>query len=188
MTTHYIDFRVVPDPETSTPQLLGVLFGKFHHALVQMKVDDIGVSFPQYSRKPRGLGCVLRLHGTQAALHRLMQVDWLKGIRDYVRMTEITGVPEASRYRSVTRKQFKTNADRLRRRRMKRKGENAEQATQAIPASIERKPELPYIHLRSQSTGQGFQLFIALGPLLDKPVTGAFNTYGLGGQATIPWF
>lgn len=188
MTTHYIDIRVVPDPEVNGPQLLGVLYGKLHQGLVQLRVDDIGVSFPGYSRNPRGVGSVLRLHGAQAALQRLMQVDWLKGIRDHVRMTDISAVPETAKHRTVTRKQFKTSAERLRRRRMKRKGESLEQATQAIPGTVERTPELPYVHLRSHSTGQGFHLFIALGPLVDEPVSGVFNTYGLGGQATIPWF
>lgn len=188
MTTHYIDIRVVPDPETNVPQMLGVLFGKLHQRIVQLRVDDIGVSFPGYSRNPRGVGSVLRLHGAQASLQRLMQVDWLKSIRDHVRMTDISAAPETAKHRTVTRKQFKTSAERLRRRRMKRKGENLEQATQAIPDTVERTPELPYVYLRSHSTGQGFHLFIALGPLVDEPVSGVFNTYGLGGQATIPWF
>jgi CRISPR-associated endonuclease Csy4 len=168
--------------------LLGALFGKFHQAIVQLRADDIGVSFPQYSTNPRGLGGILRLHGTQSSLQRLMQHDWLKGIRDHVRMADVSAVPDTAEHRVVTRKQFKTSAERLRRRRMKRKGESAEQAVQAIPDEMERKPDLPFIRLRSQSTGQGFHLFIALGPPLDEPVAGSFNAYGLGGPATIPWF
>lgn len=188
MTTHYIDLTVIPDPETGIPQLLGALFGKLHQALVHLKADDIGASFPGYSRNPRGLGNVLRLHGTQAALQRLMAVDWLKGTRDHVRLTEIFPVPATAGHRIVTRKQFKTSAERLRRRRMKRQNETAEQAAQAIPSTVERKPDLPFIHLRSQSTMQGFHLFISLGPPQPAPVVGSFNTYGLGGKATIPWF
>lgn len=188
MTTHYLDLTVIPDPETSAPELLGALFGRLHQALVQLRADDIGASFPRYSRNPRGLGNILRLHGTETALQGLMVTDWLKGVRDHVRMTEISPVPDSAEYRTVTRKQFKTSADRLRRRRMKRKGETEEQATLAIPATMERKPDLPFIHLRSRSTMQGFHLFIALGDSQSKPVIGPFNTYGLGGNATIPWF
>lgn len=188
MTTHYIDINVVPDSETSAPQLLGALFGRLHQGLVQLRVDDIGVSFPRYSMNPRGLGSLLRLHGTQSALERLNQIDWLRGIRDHVRMSNISLVPESVNHRTVTRKQFKTSVERLRRRRMKRKDESLEQAVKAIPDSMARKPELPYVHLRSHSTSQGFHLFVALGPLLDTPVPGVFNAYGFSGEATIPWF
>ena len=47
---------------------------------------------------------------------------------------------------------------------------------------------LPFINLRSQSTGQPFCLFIQHGLLGDKPVAGRFNAYGLSPTATIPWF
>jgi len=188
MTTHYFDLTVIPDPETTAPQLLGTLFGRLHQALALSRTDDIGVSFPRYSKNPRSIGNILRLHGTDAGLQRLMSADWLKGVRDHVRMTEISPVPGTCEHRTVTRKQYKTSAARLRRRRMKRKGESAEEAAQAIPSTVERKPDLPYIHLRSHSTGQSFHLFIVLGPAQLSPVTGLYNTYGFGGRATIPWF
>lgn len=188
MTTHYIDMRVIPDPETSAPQLLGVLYGRLHQILVQLRLDSIGVSFPQYSLNPRGLGNVLRLHGSATSLGKLLEADWLKGVRDHVRITEINSVPVGVKHRTVRRKQFKTSAERLRRRRMRRKGETVEQARESIPSTMERRPDLPYIHLRSQSTGQGFCLFITLGPLQDEEVYGSFNSYALGGSTTIPWF
>src|SRR5690625_3333783 len=143
MTTHYIDLRVVPDPETGAPQLMGVLFNKLHQVLVQLGTNDIGVSFPQYSLNLKGLGSVLRLHGAEAALKRLSQLDCLKGMRDHVRMTEVSVTPAGVAHCLVMRKQFKTNAVRLRRRRMKRKGETYEQAAKAIPDNVERKPNLP---------------------------------------------
>lgn len=188
MTTHYIDLTVVPDPETSAPQLLGALYGRLHLVLVERKLDTIGVSFPRYSLNPRAVGNVLRLHSTVADLQKLMAEDWLKGVRDHVRMTEINPAPEDAQHRVVSRKQFKTSAERLRRRRMRRQGETAEEAQSAIPSTVERKPNLPYVHLKSQSTKQGFCLFIAMSPLRETSTEGAFNSYGLGGAATIPWF
>ncbi len=80
----------------------------------------------------------------------------------------------------MRRRQFKTNADRLRRRRMQRKGETAEQAAAAIPDTVERRPDLPFVQLRSSSTGQPFCLCVEHGPLQPLPVAGAFNAYGLG--------
>lgn len=187
MTSHYIDLRVLPDPETSAPQLLGVLFGKLHLALVQQRIDDIGASFPQYSNNPRGLGNLLRLHGSETALKNLLEQDWLKGIRDHVRMTEITLAPQSSKHVVVTRKQFKTSVERLRRRRMKRQGETAAQAAAAIPSTVERTPDLPYLHLNSVSTSQSFCLFIKQ-KIWPEPAPGKFNSYGLSHSTTVPLF
>jgi len=188
MTSHYIDIRVIPDPETSASQLLGALHDRLHLALVQQRLDTIGVSFPGYSMAPRSMGHVLRLHGDGAGLQHLLQTDWLKGLRDHVRMSEVLQAPEGAAQCTVQRRQFKTSADRLRRRRMKRKGETAQQAQAAIPSTVERQPDLPYLHLRSRSTGQPYCLFIAMGPKRSTAVAGTFNSHGLSGQTTIPWF
>ena len=152
------------------------------------RLDSIGVSFPGYSLNPRALGNVLRLHGSEAALRSFLQADWLKGMRDHTQVGELLPVPANAQHRTVRRRQFKTNADRLRRRRMQRKGETAEQAAAAIPDTVERRPDLPFVQLRSSSTGQSFCLCVEHGPLQPLPVAGAFNAYGLGHQATVPWF
>ncbi|MGV8941184.1 MAG: type I-F CRISPR-associated endoribonuclease Cas6/Csy4 [Cypionkella sp.] len=188
MTTHYIDLTVVPDPESGIPQLLGALYDQLHLALVQQKLDSIGVSFPEYSVAPRSLGARLRLHGSDVLLRQLFGTDWLRGMRDHVRMTDIGPAPADAPHRAVQRKQFKTSVERLRRRRMKRKGETPQQALEAIPSSVERTPHLPYVHVRSRSTSQPFCLFIALGAPVPSPVPGSFNRYGLGGPTTVPWF
>lgn len=191
MTTHYIDITLLPDPEFSHAHLLGALVAKLHRALVQGQTTDIGVSYPQHVSQPlarRTLGAVLRLHGTPDALQGLMGQDWLKGMRDHTQVAELRPVPAEAQHRTVRRRQFKTNADRLRRRRMQRKGETAEQATAAIPDSVERRPDLPFVQLRSSSTGQPFCLCVEHGPLLAHSMPGAFNAYGLGQEATVPWF
>lgn len=188
MTTHYLDLTVLPDAETGVAALLGALYDRLHRALAQQQRSDIGISFPQYSVIPRNLGDTLRLHGSETALHSLMSTDWQGGVRDHLRHTGIARVPDHASHRVVGRRQFQSNVERLRRRRMKRKGESAEQAARAIPDSAADKPHLPYIHLRSHSTGQTYCLFIELGPLQSTPTQGAFNTYGLSRQASIPWF
>lgn len=188
MTTHYVDLKVMPNPETSPTQLLGALYGHLHLALVQQRRDGIGISFPGYSLNPRTLGTTLRLHGSEAELQQLLASDWLKGMRSHARVSHIAAAPVDAPHRTVRRQQFKTSAERLRRRRMRRKGETAEQAKAAIPDSMEGRPNLPYIHLHSRSTQQAFCLFIALGPLLTNPTPGHFNSHGLGGPTTIPWF
>lgn len=191
MTTHYIDLTLLPDPEFSHAHLLGALVAKLHRALVQLRTDAIGVSYPQHAVAPqhqRSLGNVVRLHGEAPALQALMALGWLQGMRDHTQVTELAPTPANAQHRSVARRQFKTNAERLRRRRMQRKGETAEQAAAHIPDSVEQRPHLPYVQLRSSSTSQPFCLFIDHGPLQTQAVAGPFNTYGLATSATIPWF
>ncbi|MBN8713586.1 MAG: type I-F CRISPR-associated endoribonuclease Cas6/Csy4 [Xanthomonadales bacterium] len=188
MTTHYIDLTVVPDPETGSAQILGVLYDHLHLALAHQRRDTIGISFPDYSLNPRSLGTTLRLHGSQTDLQQLLATDWLKGMRDHVRIKDIAAAPADAQHRTVQRKQFKTSAERMRRRRMRRKGETEEQAKIAIPSSMERRPDLPYVHLHSRSTLQPFCLFIAIGPPLRQAISGPFSSYGLSGTATVPWF
>jgi CRISPR-associated endonuclease Csy4 len=188
MTTHYIDITVRPDPEFSHAHLLGAIMTKLHRVLAQLQAGDIGISFPRYSLQPRSLGDLLRLHGSPAALQRLMAQPWLQGMRDHVQMTAPLPVPPNASHRAVRRRQFKTNVERLRRRRMKRKGETSEQAAAAIPHSVERDPGLPYAQLRSASTGQPFCLFVEHGPAQTSATPGSFNSYGLSQAATVPWF
>lgn len=188
MCTHYIDIRLLPDPEFSRTHLLAALYSKLHRALAQLQADDIGVSFPEYRLTPRCLGEVLRLHSSDTSLQSLLATDWLRGMRDHVVMTSVFPVPLSVTYRQLRRQQVKTNVERLRRRRMKRKGETADEARQAIPDSAEQDTRLPYIRMRSQSTGQVFYMFLALSKPVMSPQAGAFNTYGLSASATVPWF
>ncbi|THU03998.1 type I-F CRISPR-associated endoribonuclease Cas6/Csy4 [Lampropedia puyangensis] len=188
MTTHYIDIQLLPDPEFSPAHLLSALVAKLHRALVAQGSNDIAIAFPHYQLQPRGLGQVLRLLGPQASLQTLLNTDWLRGMRDHTQLSAVAAVPATAEHRHFTRRQFKTNVERLRRRRIKCKGETAEQAEQAIPSSVERQPDLPYVHLRSSSTSQPFQLFLALSEPVSASVLGQFNAYGLSTTATIPWF
>ena len=77
MTSHYVDITVVPDAETGVPALMGALYGKLHRALVQLRLDSLGISFPQYSVTPRNIGHTLRLHASEATLQSFLSHDWL---------------------------------------------------------------------------------------------------------------
>jgi len=188
MSSHYLDFTISPGPEINASHLMSALYEKLHLALVRDRVDGIGVSFPHYSVISKTIGNVLRVHGTEDMLHAFMRTDWLKGVRDHVRITSIAEAPHDALYRVVKRKQFKTSAERMRRRRMRRKNETEQQAEQVIPESVERIPDLPYVHIFSRSTGQRFCLYIAMDAAQVNSVSGRFNTYGLSTHATIPWF
>lgn len=184
----YIDIQILPDPEFTQPLLMSVLFAKLHRALVGLESRDIGVSFPRFELEPRTLGSVMRIHGMSVGISRLMEAQWLKGMSDHVRLVDILDVPSSANHRVVRRVQPTTNAERIRRRRIKRHQISEERARELIPDSVEENVSLPYVMIRSQSTGHKFCLFIEHMPIRDEPVEGQFSTYGLSSSATIPWF
>ena len=185
---HYIELRIRPDPEFPVSQLLNALVAKLHRALVTLKADDIGMSFPHHIYKGVGLGHTLRVHGRHLRLEQLMHTHWLTGMVDHLDTSEILPVPAEAQHRIVRRVQTRSNAERIRRRQMKRQGWTETEARQRIPDSVERRVDLPWLMLRSQSTGQNFRLFIEHLPCQQEAVPGLFNAYGLSSTATVPWF
>ncbi|MHA7879064.1 MAG: type I-F CRISPR-associated endoribonuclease Cas6/Csy4 [Saccharospirillum sp.] len=185
---HYLEIQLRPDPEFGAPMLMNALISKLHRVLVEMDATDIGISFPEYSLSPRKLGSRMRLHGLEQRLNQLMEKRWLTGMYDHTQCNAPQPVPAEAKHLIVQRRQVKSNAERLRRRRMKRKGETYEQASQAIPNSIEQKSTLPFATLGSRSTGELFKLFIDQGEPLATEQPGAFSSYGLSKGATVPWF
>jgi CRISPR-associated endonuclease Csy4 len=185
---HYLDLTLRPDPEFAPQQLMAALYAKLHRALVAQHSNSIGVSFPEVDEARRWLGLRLRLHGTLPELTALMQTPWLTGMRDHVDANGPAPVPPSAGYRTVRRIQADSNPERLRRRLMRRHQLDEAAAHQRIPDSAAVFLKLPYLQLRSTSTGQHFRLFIAHGPLQPEPVVGSFSAYGLSPTATIPWF
>ena len=167
---HYLDIRLLPDPEFPAPILMNALFAKLHRALVAQSTTDIGISFP--GATPSHLGGVMRLHGSAARLD----------------IGAISPVPDAAGHCQVRRVQSKSSAERLRRRYLKRHPEvDEETAAQQIPNEAERRLALPYLRIKSSSSDQQFLLFIQQRPEVHQQ-TGDFNSYGLSSTATIPWF
>lgn len=182
---HYLEIRVLPDPEFDTPALLEALFAKLHRALGGVGQGRIGVSFPAAGKT---LGDRLRLHGTLASLTEFEQQPWRKGLRDYTAHSGILPIPARVQYRTVRRVQVKSNAERLRRRSVAKGWLTQQQAQERIPEMKSQRCSLPFIRLKSLSSAQVFLLFIEQGTLRDKPTAGQFSAYGLSSQATIPWF
>jgi CRISPR-associated endonuclease Csy4 len=185
---HYVDITVQPDPEFPVNQLMSALYAKLHRALVAQGCNRIGVSLPGVDDVGTYLGTRLRLHGELAALSTLLESDWLAGMRDHVALTQPTRMPDSPQHRVVRRVQVKSSPERLRRRLMHRHDLGEQEALQRIPDEAARFVRLPFVQLRSTSTGQTFRLFIEHGPLLAVAVPGDFNAYGLSQGATIPWF
>ncbi len=182
---HYVDLTLLPDPEFPRQQLMNALFAKLHRGLHDLQCSDIGVSFPEVGQD---LGGRLRLHSSVEALDRLMALDWLTGMRDHLDRSELTVVPTDSKYRCVSRIQVDSSPVRARRRLVRRHGVNLQEAMERIPDSAAKSCEMPFLVLRSNSSGQQFRLFIRHGPLWTNPTQGSFSRYGLSSSATVPWF
>jgi CRISPR-associated endonuclease Csy4 len=184
---HYHDIRLRPDPEFPPTLLMNALFAKLHRALAGNHELSIGISFPEHGTSPPNLGQRLRLHGAADALSRLADLCWQEGMADHVRQLPITPVPAAAAHCTVRRVQAKSSPARLRRRRMRRHGIGAESAVAAIPDQAVEHLNLPYLQLRSSSTGEHFRLYLRHSPA-DRPMAGTFNAYGLSRDGTLPWF
>lgn len=185
---HYLEIRLLPDPEFTPTLLMNALYAKLHRALVAAKSRDIGISFPEVEGEGAGLGGRLRLHGEAEPLRRLMATAWLRGMGDHTHVGEPSPVPARAQHRVVRRVQAKSNPERLRRRLMKRKGISESQAREAIPDSAVQRLDLPFVTLTSSSTGQTFRLFIEHRPPEGSATPGEFSGYGLSPTATVPWF
>lgn len=182
---HYIEIRVLPDPEFSEETLMSALFAKLHRALAERGKGDVGVSFPAVGIKP---GAILRLHGTREALNELESVAWRKGLNDYCHYSSVTSVPAIKGWRCVSRVQVKSNPQRLMRRSVKKGWITEEQAAERLSVQESKTTDLPFLSIKSLSSKQAFRLFICHHELRNTPVHGLFSNYGLSSIATIPWF
>lgn len=182
---HYIDIRLLPDPEFHENFLMNALFSKLHRTLVTVSQLDIGVSFPDAKKS---LGDTLRLHAKKERLVGLMELPWLKGMSDHTLVGHINEVPEGCSYRVIKRIQTRSSAERLRRRAMKRHNVDYQVACERYPCTVEKQLHQPFIQVKSQSTGKAFRLFIDQSTVAENPVPGQFSAYGLSSHATVPWF
>jgi len=182
---HYMEIRVLPDPEFSEEMLMAALFAKLHRALGARGKGDIGVSFPLHGVK---LGDVLRLHGVAQALDELEALLWRHGLKDYCECTEIRAIPSVTDWRTVSRVQVKSSPERLLRRSVNKGWLTQEEALERSLTMTQVRTDLPWLNLRSLSNGESFRMFIRHGERLTAPVEGCFSSYGLSSSATIPWF
>lgn len=193
----YIELTLLPQEDAPTHFLWAKLYQQLHLALAETKnADDkvgVGVSFPQYRFNPEKklgfLGTKLRLFAqTEEELNQLNIKKWLERLVDYVHITSIRPVPEEkiTGYACFKRKQPKTNAERLARHRVKRGDVSFDEAL-ARYSNVVTTTDLPFIHLKSLTSGQPFKLFIEKQPA-EQSASQVFSTYGLSSESSVPEF
>ena len=193
---YYLELTLLDCPEFSLYELWSQLYTQLHLALVEAKNQEqkvsVGFSFPQYRFNPEKklgfLGTKLRLFAqTEEELNQLHIKKWLDRLTDYVHITSIREVPENIKgYAVYKRKQPKTNAERLARHRAKRGDIDFDEALSRYQ-NVVTTTDLPFIQMKSLTSGQPFKLFIEKQPA-EQSASQVFSTYGLSSESSIPEF
>lgn len=182
---YYLDIQLLPDPEFNEQTLLNALFAKFHRAMNKVAQGQVAVSFPDVKNKR--LGGKLRLHGRAEPLNTLMAENWLQGMKDYCSFSDIKEAPAGCKYRVVKRVQVKSAHNK--RKRSIAKGWLTEiEAIKQIPENPLATDKLPYLEVKSLSNSNRMRVYVEHGSLMDQPLQGKLNSYGLSAEVTIPWF
>ncbi len=189
---YYIDIRLLGDTEITLGFIWQKVYAQIHLALVKVQdaqnMVSVGVAFPHYGGS-FPLGDTLRLFTpAKEELELLNMEKQLKNLLDYVSIGEIKEVPiEITNYATFSRKQFKTNPARLARRYAKRHNVSLEEALKVYENMTDNESKLPFINIKSASTGQHLKLFIEKHQVMQEQV-GKFNTFGLNKASTVPCF
>ena len=181
---NYIEITLTPGPEMPLNWLLNSIYTKLHKAMCDLNATNIGVSFPAYELT---LSNVLRVHGKAGALNDLQGLNWIGGMKGYCKISDIKPIPAGTKFRTVSRIQSTMSPAKLRRL-MKRGSINGEDAKNYKARMFVKGLDNPYLEMVSGSNGQKHRRYIAFGPLLDGPVEGTFDQFGLSKTATVPWF
>lgn len=181
---HYIDVQIKPDAELRENVLLNKVYTKLHKVLCDLQSTDIGVSFPEYKLK---LGCVIRVHAAEKRLEALQRGGWLGGLIGYCAISPVQAIPEQVQYRTVSRIQSTMSPAKL--KRLISRGSIQQSEIKQYKANMFQKGlDNPYLELESGSNGHLHRRYIAFGELMDNPMSGEFDQFGLSKGATIPWF
>ena len=183
---YYQDIFVKPNTEMGLNVLLGKVYKKLHYALKEIRPYRIGVSFPNYQTT---LGNSIRLHCCETDLANLHICDWLGELISSCQVSNKEATPKKGiKYRTVSRWQSNMSKSKLRRlvKRGSISGEEKQKYHSAMMMS--QLTPLPYLVMKSGSTGQWHRRYFLMGDLTDVPTFGEFDSFGLSRQATIPWF
>lgn len=203
---YYQEITLIDQAEISPYFIWSKLYTQLHLAFAERKdANDkvnIGVSFPKYIFQQKTENCKARINlgdklrlfaESESDLEKLDLKKWLDRLIDYLHVTSIREVPEAkiTGYATYSRKQVKSNAERLARHEAN-KGRYSYENALAHYQKFITTTDLPYIQMLSLSTSdeqdkKRFKLFIEKRPA-EKSETHVFSTYGLSSTSSVPEF
>ncbi|MFK5975826.1 MAG: type I-F CRISPR-associated endoribonuclease Cas6/Csy4 [Sulfurovum sp.] len=189
---YYIDIKLLGDDEVNLGFIWRKIYLELHLMLSDIKDKnsevDIGFSFPNYQTQTFPLGDILRIFAnSKEELVSLNLIKYLGRFDEYIIREDIKPVPKDTKtYVTFSRKQFKSNPERLARRQAKRKGISIEEALKNYAEMTPESTKLPFIMMKS-SKGQYMKIFIEKS-ISDVETKGKYSTYGLSKVASVPWF
>ncbi len=191
----YQNIEFIPSPEVAQNFLWCKVYQQIHLALAEQqnaeRISAIGLGFPGYNAKKRHLGSVLRLFAPDCStLENFNARRWLTRLQDYIHITGVRDVPEhITAYKRYKRVQPKPGMERLARRKAKRSGLSYEEALQELTKKgyCNTHIQLPFINVRSLSSGHTFRLFI-LEEECSESLNAGFSCYGLSAKSSLPSF
>lgn len=196
---YYQDITLLPDAEAALGFLWQKIFQQVHLALVENKVGDnqseIALSIVRYGDKAFPLGDKLRLLSeSESRLQACGIQEWLSRFSDYCHVTSIKAIPaNITQHACFKRKQVKSVHNKAKRRADHLEKPYEEVLAYLVAEGKSGECKLPYIHVESLSTADGgesknrFCLFIEKS-VVETPVLGRFDCYGLSKTATVPLF
>lgn len=190
----YLDLTLLPNPEIPLYFLWEKTYQQLHLALVEIQDETgkvaVGVSFPEYDEQTHQLGNKLRLLArAEATLERLNIQQWMSRLSDYIHITGIREIPGTVHgHACFKRLQPKSSNPRLARRKAKREGIRYEQALSSLSKRSEQTSNVPYIHIKSQSSGKQYRLMIDRVETDQSGHDMDFSTYGLSTKCSVPLF
>lgn len=197
----YIDITLLPDAEANLGFLWYKVFQQVHIALADNKIADneseIALSFVKYGDKDFPLGNQLRLlASTEEKLQKLDIHRWLNRLSNYCHIKPIKSVPTNVAQHACFRRKAVKSIEKKAQRRSAYLGKPYEEVlTYLKQQGRHTKCKLPYINAESQKTksriepggADKFLIFIER-VLVDTPIVGQFDCYGLSKTATVPCF
>lgn len=200
---YYQEITCLPDQEISSGFVLGRVMDAVHLAMVNItaagEACPVGISFPEYrvlSAEPPPIGAgppigsKIRLFSrAEPDLVGLNLAGQLSRLSDYVHWTSVRLLERRlTRYAIYQRRQTKSSKERLMRRQMKRQGLSEAEVQERYATFRPRHCELPYVNLRSHSTGERFRLFVDRQDAAAATDAWGFSTYGLSAAVPVPHF
>jgi CRISPR-associated endonuclease Csy4 len=189
----YIDITLIPGSDIGRYFLWEKVYKQIHLRLADIKMPNglsaIGIAFPEYDTEQHELGVKLRLFAQDNdILENFNAKKCLKNLTDYTHITSIRSIPSKIKgYVRYKRQQFKSNTERLARRKARREEIKFEQALEQLKDRKESFTKAPYIRTSSISSGQNFRIFI-LKEQISEQIQDGFNCYGLSATSTVPDF
>ena len=190
ITIHQLD-------EISPNFVMAKIMQKLHLLFVTQlhKYGEVrcGLSYPEYKSESKlGLGRIIRVFSQdEKALKEIAIASCLKGLSDYVIVSEIKNVPEkVASYAMYKRYRKEGCAGNKARRYMKRHPDcDKDKVEKMYTNALKNKKgrEYPYVVMKSASNSHTYSYFV-LKEVTNQPGNGAYSTYGTSLGGTVPEF